>query len=282
MNFKCSILSSLMIASLVSCGQDASHRGTQKDPTANSVSAEDIDAARSKAPKALIARVKVSDMNSKNSQVELVSVQDASTIKTGDQAARAFAAGKRMDLRKGKNGLEATDGEHSLTLNSTEYNQQWQAYGQQWQNYGQQAIPYAQQAIPAYGGPVINVVGGFVNFVAGFIYSVGYFLSVLNPVAIIGDVGFGYGNGGAYPYDGYQYYPYNQVPGQTYPQYPYPPQQQNPQNPLPQYPYPQPQPHNPVPQYPYPQPQVPTTNPQLPSQPNQPTAPTGQEPMPAP
>ncbi len=246
---------------LVSCGQDASHRDVQSQSQASS-SMETAETAKAKAPKALMARVKTSDLNLQSSKIEMVEVDLPNRKITGAEAAKLFASGKSFDLKAGSSGLEASNSQRSLLLGAAPVQIPIGGYGQNYSNCG-----------AGCGG--VDILGGFINFVvSGVVNTVGAVLSTLNPFAWIGNYGVSYQNQGSYPYDGYQYYPYtqgpiynnpNQLPGNQVPQ-PYP---QYPQNQNPQYPqYPQ----NQNPQYPQ--------NPQLPSQPNQPSAPIGQEPMP--
>lgn len=305
MNKNTIIGSTLVMGFVVGCKPNTNMRGDSKEPVNSSAqtTTEQIANAQAKSPKMLLARVKVSELGQQKSQVELVAINQQVTITNGQQAAQAFASGQPMQLNQGANGPQAVNSNYTLQLgvpNPATSKQQMalgdvilgSPYGTGYgPGYGSGAPGYGTPP-PGYGAPgygggygsILYSIGGFLSYVGAVAntgaYTIASLLTILNPYSWVGNVGIGYGGGGAYPDGGYQYYPYNQSPGGPVVggQYPGYPQQQNPGYPQQQYPgYPQQQ--YPQQQYPgYPQPQYPTPN--MPQQPNQPMPPTGQEPMP--
>ncbi|MEI6399782.1 MAG: hypothetical protein WCO71_13520, partial [Pseudomonadota bacterium] len=110
MKNKLSILSCLIVVSLTSCGQaDAPHRATNGNAN---------QAQKVKSPAMLIARVKSADLNKQSGKIEIVSLAGATSIKSGDDAARAFASGKPMSVRQTSNGPEAFNEDAAILLDT--------------------------------------------------------------------------------------------------------------------------------------------------------------------
>jgi hypothetical protein len=272
-----------LVGLLASCGNDASHRDVQtvSNSANSSKTVETAESVRVKAPKALMARVKTSELGLQSANIEMVEVDLPNRAITGSEAAKLFASGRTLDLREGSTGLEAANSQHSLMLGTVQVPGQVPV-----QIPVQVPVGGAGYADCGVGCGGVNILGGIINFfgsiIQGAVYTIDTILVALNPFTWIGNYGVSYQNQGAYQYGGYQYYPYAQGPIYNNPNQggkpgvePYP---QYPNNQYPQYPQ---YPNNQYPNYPqYPNnPQNPTPQP-LPGQPNQPAPPIGQEPMP--
>ncbi|MCX6119128.1 MAG: hypothetical protein NT027_16445 [Proteobacteria bacterium] len=258
-------ISVVLLAMLNACGQDASHRDLNAKGAENSAqldTTETAESVRVKAPKGLMARVKISDLNKESANIEMVAVDLAKKPVNGEEAARIFAAGSPVDMNA-QSGVEAVQESESMMLGATQVPTQIGGQVPTQIPIGFQGQQYNDCNR---GCGRVNILGGVLNFfgniVRGTVQTVGNILSALNPLAWFGNLGVGYQNQGVYQHNGYQYYPYSQGPVYNNPTQgngktgtePYPPQ----------YPH-------------FPQQ---TQVPQIPSQPNQPVPPIGQEPMP--
>jgi hypothetical protein len=252
-NRNVSILSCLLLVASASCKTNDS--GSNNSPVAPTSSATTSNtpaptpaATQKKAPSLLIARVKSEDLNKKSAPIQLVSLTQATTIKSGADAAQAYATGTPMVIRQGAKGAEAVTSDSqvfALTAPTSTANNQ--------------SSPFPYSSIPDPNNlpqgfyNAMNWAAGAANFMGSVSNTVGTFMQILTPIGSILNGApstttptsgyIPYTPNGTYNSGGYQYYPYNQGATQpiatTSPANPIP-QIFTPNNQGPQYPqYPQ-------------------------------------------
>lgn len=239
---------SALFLMLASCGDDSTRKDDQPVTAAHQSKPLTEEAAlRDKAPKGLMARVRMSDLNSQKSQIELVSLNQSPSVGSGSDAAKLFAAGKPMQIRFGSAGLEAINEDHTVALatapKSANLLPSIISLGQYFPNSNCTTNCGTGSGL---FGSIFDVLGGLIGGAGG---TIGRFLSFLNPLSLFRNLGLGFNGDGSFSYNGHQYFPYQ--PG-TIINYPGTPPNGN----------------NPGGQPTYPQ------------YPNQPSGPTGQEPRP--
>lgn len=301
----------IAIISLASCKQAGDMHDTA--PASNDKPSEDqVATAQAKSPKMLLARVKVSELNQPKSQVEIVSLDQQTTITNGEQAAQAFAAGQPMQIVQTDRGPHAVNANYKIALSATNVASSKQMslgdvvigyptnYGAYPGGYGSGAgyqpftpVSY-NNGVPTYptNGPYGGVGAPYGNGGYGSGGMSGIFASGGGWLSYLGAMFHGVQNtiGGLLsalnPFNwlgniGVGYGSTGGCPNAGYQYYPY---NQIPTGPVITSPYPNqiPQPYYPNQQYPnqptYPNQQYP--NQPIPGQPTVPTAPTGQEQMP--
>ena len=276
----CRLLVPIVAGLIASCGAEPKHRDVseqklEKSPVSEST--QNVQTLKENAPKFMIARVATNDLHSKAAKIEFVSVTNPNAIQSGADAEKAFGSGE--PISQGSNGAMSLASDSGISFN----------LGMPQQNGPGQTPPPIVEPMPGPGpgqgpgqgpgpgyGPGYGpgpgncgcgffngVLSFFGNMISGTIYYVSSVLRTLNPLAILGNYGYGYQYSNQYTNGGYNYSVYNQVPGMV----------NNPGQGPQGKPYPnqgQPQPQG----QPYPNQGQPTPNQPLPAQP------VGQEPMP--
>jgi hypothetical protein len=187
---------------LVSCGSDAPHRDLDHNATAsNTVSQSDL-------PRLMIARVADHEADQENAVVEIRTIEGDVSIASYEDAARAFARGRALDV--GETVSASLSGNKSARVDlGAPVQSPIQSPVQA--PITQKSQPCADPCKPQVSGGKTN--GGFIRAERGGLFSGLGLFGRLQPTVRCGCGDVGYDKAGIYSSKDYRYSVYQQAPG---------------------------------------------------------------------